>query len=181
MAETRRQQMTKLLFRTALIELLQQKPFHKISVTEICKQANLNRATFYLHYTEPSALLQETISDLKEKIEKYIAGDTEHPSFLHQLEVFLKYVRDNSSIFYTLMKGNIDHYLWEDLINDILKDMQKEWPVYDTSEKTEYIYTFVMHGSSSVIASWIESAFNVPVQELAGLLYKMCQNAVLNI
>ena len=33
-----------------LLEELKTKPYSKITVTEICKKAEMNRGTFYLHY-----------------------------------------------------------------------------------------------------------------------------------
>ena len=41
----------------ALSKLLTQKDFEEISVQEIAEEATLNRATFYLHYPDKSALL----------------------------------------------------------------------------------------------------------------------------
>jgi AcrR family transcriptional regulator len=42
----------------ALFRLLIKKEFEDISVQEIADEATLNRATFYLHYTDKNALLQ---------------------------------------------------------------------------------------------------------------------------
>jgi AcrR family transcriptional regulator len=42
----------------ALIKLLNKKDFDDISVQEIVDEATLNRATFYLHYSDKNALLQ---------------------------------------------------------------------------------------------------------------------------
>jgi AcrR family transcriptional regulator len=42
----------------ALAKLLSKKDFEDISVQEIADEATLNRATFYLHYPDKSALLQ---------------------------------------------------------------------------------------------------------------------------
>ena len=42
----------------ALVKLLDRKEFDDISVQEIADEATLNRATFYLHYTDKNALLQ---------------------------------------------------------------------------------------------------------------------------
>ena len=43
----------------ALISLLKKKPFDYITVIEICKEAGVNRSTFYLHYETVGDLLQE--------------------------------------------------------------------------------------------------------------------------
>jgi AcrR family transcriptional regulator len=42
----------------SLAKLLDRKEFDDISVQEIADEATLNRATFYLHYTDKNALLQ---------------------------------------------------------------------------------------------------------------------------
>src|ERR1700756_565099 len=42
----------------ALLRLLNRKEFDDISIQEIADEANLNRATFYLHYPDKNALLQ---------------------------------------------------------------------------------------------------------------------------
>lgn len=69
----------------AFLELLEQKDFEYITVTEICKKADVNRSTFYLHYETIGDLLseclegmndhffwyfQESMSEFKRKIEK---------------------------------------------------------------------------------------------------------------
>ena len=43
--------------RQALIALLSEKPIDAISVRELAERADINRATFYLHYDSPQALL----------------------------------------------------------------------------------------------------------------------------
>jgi AcrR family transcriptional regulator len=42
----------------ALVKLLNQKEFEDISIQEIADEATLNRATFYLHFSDKNALLQ---------------------------------------------------------------------------------------------------------------------------
>ena len=48
---------TRLLLQQALEKLLETKEFEKISVQDIADQATVNRATFYDHYNDKSALL----------------------------------------------------------------------------------------------------------------------------
>ena len=46
----RRARYTQNIIRSSLLSLMRRKPFTKITVTEICKQSEINRGTFYLHY-----------------------------------------------------------------------------------------------------------------------------------
>src|ERR1017187_5874961 len=48
---------TRQLLQQALEKLLETKEFDRISVQDIADQATVNRATFYDHYTDKSALL----------------------------------------------------------------------------------------------------------------------------
>jgi AcrR family transcriptional regulator len=52
---------TRQLLHEALRTLLEKKEFDKISVQDITEAATLNRATFYAHYTDKFALLEESI------------------------------------------------------------------------------------------------------------------------
>ena len=48
--QDRRTRYTRQTIKDTFLELLNQKSFTKITVTEICKNAEINRGTFYLHY-----------------------------------------------------------------------------------------------------------------------------------
>src|ERR1700733_4611858 len=52
---------TRGLLQDALKGLLRDKEFENISVQDITEAATLNRATFYAHYTDKFALLEELI------------------------------------------------------------------------------------------------------------------------
>ncbi len=50
---------TRQMLRTALVSLLQEKPFDDISVQDISERSTVNRATFYDHYPDKSALVED--------------------------------------------------------------------------------------------------------------------------
>lgn len=58
----------------AFLEILEKKDLEYITVKEICKKANVNRSTFYLHY--------ETIYDLLNESADYV------------LEMFFEYFKN---------------------------------------------------------------------------------------
>ena len=60
----RRIQRTRKALRKALLELIKEKGYDSISVEEITRQANLGRATFYLHYKDKEDLLVDEFSEL---------------------------------------------------------------------------------------------------------------------
>lgn len=65
----RRIRKTKAAFAKALLTLLDEKPFKKITVTDIVTYADVNRGTFYKHYQEKEDLLDEVIADVLADLE----------------------------------------------------------------------------------------------------------------
>ncbi len=56
------------------MELLNTKPFSKISVTEICRLADINRGTFYIHYYD----VDDVLDDVLERSFTGVSGTIDH-------------------------------------------------------------------------------------------------------
>ena len=67
---------TKKLIKTALSELIQEKGFDHVSITDLTQRANINRGTFYLHYQDKYDLLEkfenEVLDDINKNAENHI-------------------------------------------------------------------------------------------------------------
>ena len=72
----RRTLYTKKVIQEAYCTLLRGKNYDRISVTDICKLADINRTTFYLHYMDSKAVFEELLDELIEKILQQIAGNS---------------------------------------------------------------------------------------------------------
>ncbi|QYR22894.1 TetR/AcrR family transcriptional regulator [Paenibacillus sp. sptzw28] len=59
----RRIQRTQQLLRQAFIEIMREKGFAAMSVRDITERANVNRGTFYIHFTDKYMLLDEVVRD----------------------------------------------------------------------------------------------------------------------
>ena len=59
----RRTRYTRQAIKEILLEELKTKPYSKITVTEICKKAEMNRGTFYLHYYDIDDVLNDILED----------------------------------------------------------------------------------------------------------------------
>lgn len=62
--QDRRTRYTRQTIKDTFLELLNQKSFTKITVTEICKNAEINRGTFYLHYYDIHDVLSDIFNDM---------------------------------------------------------------------------------------------------------------------
>lgn len=56
------------LLEEALTLLIAEKPYDKITVSDITRRADLNRGTFYAHFDSVDQLMRQTMDDLTEKV-----------------------------------------------------------------------------------------------------------------
>ncbi len=64
--EDKRITKTKKNLKNMLIAMLAERPFEKISITELCSRAEISRITFYSHYSDKYALVDEIFQDMVE-------------------------------------------------------------------------------------------------------------------
>jgi len=168
----RRVRYTKAAIRESFLDLLEQKPIEKISVTEICKNADINRGTFYSHYSDPFELkasleheLEEVFDEAQRKAPegKLSALDAmrllkENKSLCRlfcgphgDMESFTRIITSNStSYFYSVMK----HY--ED-IPEPHRECLVEMMVAAVSALIKFWYVNDMKESPEVIAESLEN------------------------
>ena len=62
--EDRRITKTKSSLKAALTDMLAKEDFEHISITELCRRAEVSRITFYSHYNDKYALLDDIFEDM---------------------------------------------------------------------------------------------------------------------
>ncbi len=95
---------TKMMIRNAFTSLLKEKTLAKVTVTDICSRAGINRATFYSHYKDPVDLMEHLENELLENIvdiinESIASGDAELGKILPHILSFIQNEADVCLIF----------------------------------------------------------------------------------
>lgn len=180
--DNQRTRLSKKLFQNAVLELLEEKGgIEKISVRELCARAELNRSTFYAHYSEPRDILaeaeEEILSETAEHIRKIGAektgGGTEF------LLSFFRYIRENDRIFRVLLVTAADPAFKSRFMQISLLNLFEHLQVDVDAEKQQYIYSYLLNGSFGVITQWIRSDYAVPVPEIVELMFTLNSSAIL--
>ena len=65
-----RKRYTQMVLKQSFLKLLKEKPVNRITVKEVCAPAQLNRATFYAHYSDCFALMESIENELIDAFEK---------------------------------------------------------------------------------------------------------------
>jgi len=99
---------TRQLLREALLALISEKGYDGIRVLDIAERANLNRATFYLHYRDKSDLLlqssEDVFNDLATRFEPITKDNLALDKPPIQLQIVFEHVAQHAD-FYRVILG----------------------------------------------------------------------------
>lgn len=163
---------TKKVIKESLIELLQDKEIHEITVTDICKKANINRGTFYTHYKDAYDLLQSIEDELFNQILKYVI-ETPIEKHLNTLLInIFELIAENKSlckILFCKQRGSklLDRILYIAYTVDFNKLVVK---LNIDDVYLDYLIKYSIGGILSVIQTWLENDLKESPADLVNFL-----------
>lgn len=152
----RRVKYTKMVLRESLLELLQEKPINRISVTELCQNADVNRGTFYSHYSEPSDILHQIEEELFNDICECFDKDLESPIEKVALDL-LMIINRNRELCSIMFSENTNHNFAMRIYNVGSEFFRKRWKgqLEKLDIPEDYLYHYIATGNTEVIRMWI--------------------------
>ncbi|MDE6583224.1 MAG: TetR/AcrR family transcriptional regulator [Clostridia bacterium] len=164
--------MTRKILKETFLELLQKKPLNKISVTEICESADLNRSTFYAHYMTVDELLQDIQDEILANIPKvYDSNDfsTNKVVKATDLENFFSYVKDNAFHFKILLLNSENNAFCESLKKEIMDYYISLDNGYLNDEK-KFRFVYSVNGAIGMMIEWIKQDFPYNVKKFTQMV-----------
>ena len=174
---------TQMIIKQSLMELMRTKPVAKLTVTELCERAGVNRATFYAHYSDPTDLLRSIENELIEGITvraqpALTGGDGD---LLGTIKGIMEYVRDNAETFRILLSDTGDTGFQNQVVNVMEKRYLDFWHSAGSNgaEDASYVYTYIALGSVGVIRKWLQEGTVKPCEEIADLIIKLSASGMM--
>jgi AcrR family transcriptional regulator len=169
---------TKMVLKESLIRLLKEKPLSRITITEICEEADINRATFYTHYSDQYDLLKQIEQELVDDINKYLADYSFHqndPESLQMMEKIFEYIKENGELCSVLFSESGDREFQKDVLMIVQRQCIQEWTTKKAVDKdiAEYLYSYTTNGSIGIILKWLQNNMDRPTHEMARVIIKM--------
>ncbi len=106
-----RQRKTRRQLTQALVELMEERPFQELSVTDICRRAMVHRTTFYAHFTDKQELLHYLLTQLeRECIDACIPQDAPTPRefFLEAARNTLAFFKERRALYRACLESGAD-------------------------------------------------------------------------
>lgn len=171
---------TKQSIKDSFIELVKEKGYNKVSVTDIVNKANINRNTFYLHYEDKEDLIKQLLNDSAVKIGSLLgyADFLKHTNFSNiselqirwGLRIILKNMEDELDLFKTVLndislQGYFDHVLETmKLAIAVLLDVN--------NPKSNLVFEYTMSGIFGLVKQWIKNP-SISTSEVAKILAQL--------
>ncbi|MBW7572086.1 TetR/AcrR family transcriptional regulator [Caproiciproducens faecalis] len=168
--QDRRVKYTKMVLRESLLELMKDKPITKITPTELCRLADINRNTFYAHYSSPMDLLSTIENELYEEVIQAFECSFHTDTMEILLTEICQVIRNHSAICKILFSEYGDKDFLKRVIYLAHDKTVVEWKtlMHDSSaEMVERLFTFTVNGSMAIIQDWILKGAKESPSEIA--------------
>lgn len=171
----RRVRYTKFVLRQALLELMKTTGIDKITVTDICRVADINRGTFYAHYSDPKDLLHqiqdEFYNEMQDSLKLLHASNGAISPHIVTHEM-LQHIAQNSALCVILLGEHGDADFLRRIIRIAQEPLHSLWTKHSgiAPAQYDYRYAFVANGSYGVVQRWIQTGMQEPPSEIANLI-----------
>ena len=165
--ENKRISITKQLLQNSLIEILEKKPIHEITIKEICDNADVNRSTFYRHYNTPHALFDEIYNGVYQDIIA-ITAQFRQTAFnsVDVMTQILCYCEENRRLCLVLLSENGGLNIGKNFSDFVTQAMLRS-PDAVPSELHMYIVQFMAAGMANFVWNWLQNEERLPAKTVA--------------
>lgn len=174
----RRVQYTQSVIKETFLNLLKKKSLSKISVIEICTLANLNRSTFYTHYTDTHHLyhaIEDGFYDQVSTLLKALKQGPNDPNASTNVERILNYLKSNSQLTRLLLSDQGELSFQKkvmELIHQSITNPMINFPNL-SHEDADYIYAHAISGSLGLVQKWLDDGMAKDSSYIAHMIIRL--------
>ena len=163
----RRVRKTKSQLKTGLAQLMREKSIREITVKELVDAVDINRSTFYLHYSDIPGLLEHPIDPGKDTVYYFIQD--------------LFHVLDENRQIASALVGPHGDIGFVHKLEQLLEEKSRESLAALVPEKTgemKYFYSYCLNGCLGFVKTWLETGEKETPEYAAEMAYRMVVSSV---
>lgn len=159
---------TKLVFAKALLQLLNTQPLEKITVTQITRQANMTRQTFYRNFEDKEALVNWYFEKLCLESFKEMADTT---TLTEALIKKFNFIKSESTFFKEAFKSDdynsLTNYDYRCIYNFYKEKIETQ---VQLDSNLDFLLQMYCHGSIEMTKDWVKNNMPMDVLSLVNML-----------
>lgn len=182
--EDRRARRSRRLLKESLLELMKRKTFAEISVRDVTDAADMNRGTFYLHYSGTTELLQSVETDLLEELQALVDAHMQEtvaigsvaPVFEPVLDFLVEH-RETCAVLFASSEASGFFQSLQQLVHQNGAPLVRTWFRPADPRLTDYLLNFLAWGFIGLLTEWFEKDMALPKAELLSAAQRMADGA----
>lgn len=158
--------------RQAFMELLKEKDFEKITVTDIVNRADINRSTFYAHYKDVYALVEEIQNEIVNCSIELLA-ELKYKSIFKDpmpfLQTLVKPVEENRELYMLLWRSNFAQQQLEKLKKVFVVQAMNAPEIPEEMRHTKMFairVNFFIGGIINAYQQWLQGELECTIDEI---------------
>lgn len=158
------------LINTALADLLQEKPLDKITVTDVVNRAQINRGTFYAHYSDIPDVIKHIIDQMFSQIQAALQDADQAvadlpKALLSRVQAFLE---EDLDFYRKIMSSSAASMMQERLVSIALEYMAQREPELGFGDHEQYMLVtrFCAGGLSNLYWDWFSGEIPLSLDDL---------------
>lgn len=148
----------------AFVHFLQTKEINEISVTDICKEAKLNRSTFYANYLDVYDLAEKIVQKIENDVFMLYQEERETKNNTNDFLKLFRHIKENQIFYKTYFKLNRDkHFIIQQYDTNLSKLMYED-------KFIDYHIEFFMAGLNAIVKKWLNNDCKESPEEIDHIL-----------
>lgn len=170
---------TKQNVRRALLELMSEKPFPKITVTDIAGRARINRKTFYRHYSSPDEVIAEIEDEILARFAELTSGS--NLDLGASVRYFANLVREYRQVLSVIIRNTPELPYMIDFENKLYvqgaKIAVKKSGITD-EKLAATLSRYIISGTLSLLKDWVERSCGEDIDSIVDIIMKIAYNGL---
>lgn len=181
--EDRRVKYTKMVLKESFLNLLERKDISQITVKEICEDADINRATFYSHYTDVYDLMKKIEDEFLDNVDVYLSQlevKGQNVNDLLLAEKIFDYIKDNAKLCKLLLSERGDISFQKKIMTIVYDKIISELTVNNkiSKEDAEYVYSFTITGCVGIVQRWLDDNMKKSSRFMAEMVIRLTYGVI---
>ena len=170
---------TKKVLYMALVDLMREKTFEEIKVSEICSRALVNRSTFYAHYEDKYEFLVDFLDTFKDSLTSYLDTNDNNLNtkeyYMEMLKLLLTHIEDKKNIYSAIMVNNRNGVMMgiiSDVVNKDIKKRVQESGLNKGTIPVDIVAKFYI--GAITLSVFSSKLYNPDIKRAVSILVKNC-------
>lgn len=146
-----------------LFRLMRRKPFSQITITELCREADMGRKTFYRNFDRKEDVVDFYLDLLRERYGQRLR---QHSSG-EQLRLHFTFLKENADQFILLYQNGF-HQTVSEKFNALLSETMPIWSADPTEQ--QYRSRYIVAGIEALQRVWVERGFAESIDEIMDIV-----------